>query len=233
MPVDPKDKTELEAALKRITSQLKVKRAKQRGDRSDRKRTTKRITRRQLRLQKLKAWRATRKRQLARLTKTGQRRVVEGAYKCVGVVESPAGSNRGPHPISTCQKHILGYDGVAWCGCFAGWLIETLAGVNAIGTRVAYCPFIEEDGRFGRNGMERIIADTLGQPGDLAVFDWTQDGTEDHVEIIVKNKGGGAFETVGGNTSFEGAMGSQSDGGCVAIRQRNARDFIIVRPDYS
>lgn len=230
--VNPRDRAALEAALKRITEQLRAKRRKQHGDRKARKRLNRRITRRKLRLQKLVAWRRTRRRQLARLTLSGQRRVVEQAYKCVGVVESPAGSNRGPHPITTCQDHILGYSGVAWCGCFAGWLIEVYAGVNAIGSRVAYCPYIEEDGRLGRNGMAKIVGDNDGRPGDLAVFDWTQDGTEDHVEVIVKNKGGGLYENVGGNTSFEGARGSQSDGGCVAIRQRSARDFVIVRPDY-
>lgn len=231
--VNVKDKGQLEAALKRITAALREKRSRNRKDRAERKRIGQRITRRQLRIQKLKAWRATRKRQLAKLAKPGQRAVVEQAYKCVGVKESPAGSNRGPHPISTCQKHILGYDGVAWCGCFAGWLIEVFAGVDAIGSRVAYCPYIEEDGRLGRNGMKGKVPFDEGEPGDLAVFDWTDDGTEDHVEVIVKNKGGGAYETVGGNTSFEGASGSQSDGGCVAIRQRHSRDFVIVRPAYA
>lgn len=230
--VSPKDKQQLEAALERITKEIEAKRRRNRADRRKRKRLARRITRRRLRLQKLKAWRATRRRQLAKLKVPGQRAVVKAAYDAVGRVENPPGSNRGPHPISTCQKHILGYDGVAWCGCFAGWLLEVYGRVGAIGARVAYCPFIEEDARLGRNGMRKIVGDTQGEPGDLAVFDWQQDGTEDHVEVIVKNKGGGAYETVGGNTSFEGAAGSQSDGGCVAIRQRTARDFVIVRPNY-
>jgi hypothetical protein len=230
--VDPKDKAQLEAALKRITAALREKRQRNRADRAEAQAARKRITRRQLRMQKLEAWGKTRRRQLAKLTKTGQRKVVEAAYKCVGVVESPAGSNRGPHPISACQKAILGYDGVAWCGCFAGWLLETFGNVGAIGARVAYCPYIEEDGRLGRNGMLKIVGPNDGEPGDLAVFDWTDDGTEDHVEVIVENLGNGNYKTVGGNTSFEGAAGSQSDGGCVAIRHRSARDFVIVRPAY-
>jgi hypothetical protein len=223
--VDPKDKQQVIAAIDKLTKRLRFEQKAQ-------KKLWAKIRRNKAQIQKIKAWRLRRKRQLAKLNKTGQRRVVEEALRHVGKTESPAGSNRGPHPISTCQEHILGFDGVAWCGCFAGWLAEVYADVGAIGVRVAYCPYIEEDARLARNGFKGKVDMYQGEPGDFAVFDYEHNGIEDHVEVIIRNLGGGSYQTVGGNTSFDEA-GSQSNGGCVALRERHISLFAcIARPDY-
>lgn len=223
--VDPKDKEQVKAALDRLTKRLRY-------EQQANKKLWAKIRRNKAQIQKIKSWRRRRKRQLDKLTKTGQRKVVEEALRHVGKTESPAGSNRGPHPITTCQEHVIGYSGVAWCGCFAGWLAEVFAQVGAIGVRVAYCPYIEEDARLGRNGFAGKVALDAGAPGDFAVFDWTDDGIEDHVAVIVENHHDGTYTTVEGNTSFDDA-GSQSNGGCIALRRRSINDFAcIARPDY-
>jgi len=50
--------------------------------------------------------------------------------------------------------------------------------------------------------------------------------------FVVENLGGGSFRSVEGNTSFDNA-GSQSNGGCVAVRTRSIRDVgAIARPAY-
>lgn len=227
--VNVKDKKQVIDAIERLTARL-------RKERREQSRLRARIAKNHAQIQKLHAWRLTRKRQLAKLQFSGQRRVVEGALRWVGTTEQPPGSNKGPTIISKCQIEIIGYDGVAWCGCFAGWHAENLAGVGAIGARVAYCPFIDADSKAKTNGFVGQVPLGEGRPGDFAVFDWEKDGVEDHVGIIVENLGSGWYRVVEGNTSFDytGGAAAQSNGGCVALKKRHSSTFgCIARPAYA
>lgn len=179
------------------------------------------------RKQKLTAWRETRRKQLAELTDTGRQAVVKHALACVGQTEQPAGSNKGPGIVSKCQTELIGYDGVAWCGCFGAYFLKHYGNV-AVTIRMAYCPYNVTDARAGVNGWAGVRHDkTQGQPGDCAMMDWQHDGTADHFIIIVRYLGDGWYQTVEGNTSFDNA-GSQSNGGCVAIRKRHINDMAAI-----
>ena len=62
-----------------------------------------------------------------------------------------------------------------------------------------------------------------------------QGADNEHIEVVVSNNGDGTFTTIGGNTSGDGA-GSQSNGGCVALKTRyTTGGFPItsfIRPKY-
>lgn len=150
----------------------------------------------------------------------------------VGQTERPAGTNRGPGVVSTCQRAIIGYDGVPWCGCFVGYVLR-LAGVKGITSRIAYTPSIIEDGRAHRGGLAGIVAYANARPGDVVVFNFPGgDPVADHTGIVRAKLGNGQLATREGNTS-SGSSGSQSNGGGVFDRTRTRSEVAaIIRPAY-
>lgn len=223
--VDRDNEADVKNAIDRLTKRLRAERQENRGYRAL-------IAKNKAQIQTLEAWRRTRKRQLAKIKNRGARATVDAALRSVGVTENPPGSNRGPGIIDRCQMDIIGYAGVAWCGCFAGYHARRFGGVSGVSSRVAYCPYIDEDAQAHRNGFVGKVPLTEGQPGDFCVFDWEHDGREDHVGIIVENLGNGLYRTVEGNTSFDN-NGSQANGGAVALRTRSSSLFgLIARPAY-
>lgn len=144
------------------------------------------------------------------------------------VTEHPAGSNRGK-PVEDWQKAFGSYlVGLAWCGVYVGTALKH-AGVK-VTPRVASVALIEDDAKAGINGFERVVGWRNAMPGDVAILF----GRGVHTEIIAwPHKNLGYLTTYGGNTSYEGASGSQSNGGCVAKRHRRKSDvYLIVRPRY-
>ena len=107
-----------------------------------------------------------------------------------------------------------GANGVAYCAMFASWVLDQ-AGVKAAGMPGAYCPSIHH--------KQTLSASQL-QPGDLVLFDWEDDGTDDHIGFVVSNDTKAkTVKTIEGNTS----------GGKVAERTR-AYSTICggIRPAY-
>lgn len=222
--VDPKDEADVQAAIERLTKRL-------RAERQENAVFRRAIQKNKSQIQKLEAWRRSRKGQLSKIRQPAARRVLEAALKCVGQTESPAGSNRGPGIVSKCQVEIIGYSGVAWCGCFTGYFLRKYAGLP-ITSRNAYCPYTVADAKAGTNGYKTQVPLDKGAAGDVVTFDWQHDGVADHQGFILENLGNGWYKTLEGNTSFDDA-GSQSNGGCVAIRKRYSADFAaICRPAY-
>lgn len=224
--VDPKNEAELKTAIARLTKKLRAQAVKY----TLAQKLAARLAKQR---QTLKAWRATRRRQLEKVKHPGRRAVIQEALKCVGQTEHPAGSNKGPGIVSKCQVALLGYDGVAWCGCFGAWFLKLYGGVK-VTARMAYCPSNVTDAHAAQasgqvvNGWAGVRTDkTKGQPGDCAMMDWQRDGIADHFVILVKYLGGGWYETVEGNTSFDDA-GSQSNGGCVAHKKRHTSDMAAI-----
>jgi peptidoglycan hydrolase-like protein with peptidoglycan-binding domain len=131
------------------------------------------------------------------------------AKKHLGVKESPAGSNRCK--FSTWYG-ILG----PWCAMFCTWCYDTVGSKAFIrGSRYAYVPYIVQDARRGTNGL---AITNSPQPGDLVCFDWTKDGTSDHVGLFEAwTKKAGEFTAIEGNTG----IGNDSNGGQVMRRTRN------------
>lgn len=144
------------------------------------------------------------------------------------VKEHPPGSNRG-HPIEDWQKAFGSYlVGLAWCGVFVGTALKQ-AGVK-VTARVASVAAIEDDARAGANGFERLVSWDQAQPGDVLILF----GRGVHTELLAwPHRRLGYVTTYGGNTSYEGGSGSQSNGGCVAKRHRSRADvYAIARPRY-
>jgi len=105
-----------------------------------------------------------------------------------------------------------------WCAMFCTWAYETneRSGSPSFqkGDRYSYVPYIVGDARASRNGL-KTTDDPL--PGDMVCYDWSWDGTYDHVGLFEKWTGGTTFKAIEGNTSTS----NNSNGGEVMRRDRN------------
>ena len=171
------------------------------------------------------------KRRIEAKRKSGGDKAVAWALDQVGTTESPAGSNRGPYPVSHCQVFTIGYDGVPWCGCFVASAAVEEAGADVpLKSRLAYTPYIVADASAGANGLARVPYDQV-QRGDLVVFNFGSGGAK-HVGIAAGPFTAGMTDCIEGNTS-SGTSGSQDNGGGVYRRQRPVSHVCgVARPDY-
>jgi hypothetical protein len=163
------------------------------------------------------------------------------ARACIGMTESPAGSNKGPDTtvvvdgrrvpagVSMWQRKF-GLDGAFWCLCFASYAAIEHGGAKISGN-VTYSVAIESYARLHTNGWIQVAYEDR-RPGDFTI--WKFDGPNelsDHGEMLVE-----MVEDVGGNTSSEG--GSQSNGGGVFAKQLGSPTrplsslSMVVRPLY-
>lgn len=146
-------------------------------------------------------------------------KVVEIAYREIGITESPKNSNKSKY------GKWFGFDGVAWCGMFVSWVFNE-AGVilPKIGfSKPGFAGTQQALSYFKKAG--KIVKSP--QPGDIVFFDWNADGRTDHVGIFVKdNFDGKTFTSVEGNT----AIGNDSNGGEVMERRRSYNVATFVRP---
>lgn len=178
-------------------------------------------------VQQTKALVERREAQIARIAPAGPRRkAVKLALSYVGTKENPPNSNRGA-VIDGWQRQFHMF-GQPWCGAFVGAIAEQ-AGAN-VTDRIVYTPYIYEDAKLRRNGLDGVVwkasfstGNTAAHSGDLVLFHFGSGGIK-HVGMLVAPWKGGALQTVEGNTSFGGA-GSQDNGGAVA---RRARDISLV-----
>ena len=97
---------------------------------------------------------------------------------------------------------------------------------------IGYTPSIVARAKAGTDGW---TWNSVGQPGDLALFDTPGGAAAVHVEIVRERLSDTRYSTFGGNTSA--GDGSQSDGGMVARRDDRATvgAFPIIgfaRPPY-
>lgn len=150
-------------------------------------------------------------------------RVVKVALAEVGVKEHPAGSNDGPR-VREYQKTTGAYR-APWCASFVTWAFAQ-SGKRLEGWNLAYCPSWVQAMKAGRGG--RVVRAADARPGDVCLFDWQRDGVSDHIGILTSVvDSAGNFRSVEGNTSPAGVNASQSNGGMVCHRERNARDVLI------
>ena len=134
----------------------------------------------------------------------------------VGVLESPAGSNR--------QKYgeAAGHNGVAWCMYFVWWVFRE-AGFNLYKT--GSCT--ELTNRYKAAGQWV----TAGyRPGDIVMFDFTGKRSRTEHVGIVESVQGDTLTTIEGNTG----TGNNANGGAV---MRRTRKLSLVtgacRPGYN
>lgn len=108
----------------------------------------------------------------------------------------------------------FGANGVAYCAMFVSWVLAK-AGVKCAGFPGAYCPSIHH---------KQTLSAAQLKAGDVVLFDWEDDGTDDHVGLVVSNDTRAkTVRTIEGNTN----------GGKVAERVR-AYSTICggIRPKY-
>jgi peptidoglycan hydrolase-like protein with peptidoglycan-binding domain len=134
--------------------------------------------------------------------------LIEIARSQIGTKEHPPNSNRNPYGAA------LGRDGEPWCAMFVTWCFRqagaTLPDVNGPDGLFTFCPSAVT---YARTNSQVVAAP---EPGDVLLFDWTGDGTADHVGIFVTANADGSYTTIEGNT----ASGNDSDGGEVLQRIR-------------
>jgi peptidoglycan hydrolase-like protein with peptidoglycan-binding domain len=137
------------------------------------------------------------------------------AREYVGVKENPAGSNR------VVFSEWYGITG-PWCAMFVTYcMVKAGSKTFERARRYAYCPYILSDAKQNR-GMSVVSADDA-ESGDVVLYSWKQNGVADHVGLVVTPpRGGVSFVALEGNT----AIGADSDGGEVMVRQRQVRDVI-------
>ena len=145
----------------------------------------------------------------------------------VGVKEHPPGSNRGPQVDK--YERTTGAIGQRWCASFIHWVHVQATGRGFKGLpNPAYVPSFVQTARAHQAGLY-IVTSGNARAGDLVCFDWQPDGVADHIGILTTPvNGSGAFTSIEGNT----AVGNDSNGGQVMVRQRNrsqVQAFIRIR----
>lgn len=116
-----------------------------------------------------------------------------------------------------------------WCAMATSkWYL--MAGSKAFRRSVnwAYVPAMLSAAINGDHGMSLT---RYPKPGDIVTFDWDDDGEADHTGIMVTEVSkGGKFRSIEGNT----AVGRDSDGGEVMVRDRNISDVSLYhgRPAF-
>ena len=152
--------------------------------------------------------------------------VMATAQNQIGICENPPGSNDVVYNTDFYGQEVSG-DGYPWCCTFVWWCFQKSGNGAAFynGGKTAGCSAVytwaQQDGLF--------ITQNQAQFGDLVLF-----GTE-HIELVVSVNPDGSVTTIGGNTSSDEA-GSQSNGGCVALKTRyTSGSFPItsfIHPEY-
>lgn len=154
--------------------------------------------------------------------------VMQTAQNQIGITENPIGSNNVIYNTDYYGQEVSG-DAYPWCCVFVWWCFNKSGNGDAFydGGKVAGCGAVYTWAQ--NNGL--FITSTEAKYGDIVLF-----GNNEHIEVVVSNNGDGTFTTIGGNTSSDGVSGSQSNGGCVALKTRyTTGGFPItsfIRPKY-
>lgn len=140
-------------------------------------------------------------------------RALEEAMRHLGVKESPPESNK------VLFSDWYGMRG-PWCAMFVTYCyVKSGSKAFERGERYAYCPYVVNDARAGRNNL---AVTSQPQRGDLVLYDWNGDGVADHIGLFEQWQQPGQFTAIEGNTSPT----SDSNGGEVMRRTRSRGDVV-------
>lgn len=133
----------------------------------------------------------------------------------------------------TKYGETYGWNGVAWCVIFLWWLFHELKRPELFyaGGKTASC---SELLRWAKAAGLLIPVSSGVQRGDLLLFNFSRGKSPEHCGLAVSDTQPGslAVATVEGNTS-SGEAGSQSAGGCVALKLRYPYQIVaVIRPAY-
>ena len=140
----------------------------------------------------------------------------------VGVLESPAGSNKVKYNTAFYGREVSGR-AYSWCMAFIWWVFRE-AGFNLYKT--AGCSAFVR--RYKAFSPGQVVTGGY-RPGDIVFFDLSGGRKKtEHVGLVVSVSGGTVI-TIEGNTS----VGSDANGGAVMRRTRKAGLITCgVRPGY-
>lgn len=140
----------------------------------------------------------------------------EEAGKYIGQTEHPPNSNRS---LFSLWYGIIG----AWCAMFVSYVGVRVGSITfKKGKFYAYVPYVLADAKAGHNNLTITY---FPQTGDLALFDWDNDGIPDHIGLFGKWLTAKAiFSGREGNTGPH----DYSNGGMVMETRRNKHDVIAL-----
>lgn len=156
----------------------------------------------------------------------GPEGVMQTAQNQIGIAEEPV--NDVIFNTDYYGAPVNG-DDYPWCCAFVWWVFNKSGNADAFynGGKTASCSTVYSWAQ--SNGY--FISGSEAQYGDIVLF-----GSNEHIELVVSRNDDGSYTTIGGNTSSDVA-GSQSNGGCVALKTRyTSGSFPItsfIRPPYS
>lgn len=144
---------------------------------------------------------------LAGETDPAVRRAILGAMDCIGVLESPPGSNRGPE-IDEWNRRAGAPPASYWCASFVTAMWED-AGLEVLSSERASCESVRQWAkRTGRYSAKPV-------PGALVFY-----GDADHAHHIgIVTRTDLATLTVEGNTTIEGGTAGESRNG-IGVSQK-------------
>lgn len=138
------------------------------------------------------------------------------ATKLVEIALAEEGYVEGPKDNETKFGAFTGSNFQPWCGSFVMWCANE-AQVKMPNT--VYTPAGAQ--AFMKAGTWQKAEDATPQPGDIAYFDFPNDGVDriSHVGIVVKDNGDGTVMVIEGNTT-KAKAGDQRNGGEVCLQRR-------------
>lgn len=163
--------------------------------------------------------------------------LVKAAQTKLGVVEKGGADGKSGNIVEfwTWWKSVTGKNlqGQSWCASFVSWCFAQISASSLVAAEnkfgFVYCP----NGVAFFKKKNQLIKPEDAQPGDVIFFDWEGKGIANHVGIVESNNKT-FLTTIEGNTSAEGANGSQQNGGGVYRRKRYFGKTIhaVARPGW-
>lgn len=151
--------------------------------------------------------------------KSGRTAAVNAFVAKAGTREQPPGSNGGG--IISVMEAYWGFGRVPWCGIAAGYHAKKFGGIVGMRSDVASVAAIQNHAQARRGPYGKWQGGPEGALGGAFVV---IGGFGVHVGMLIEPLSGGRAKTIEGNTSF-GPGGSQSNGGCIAVRVRSAAEI--------
>lgn len=151
-------------------------------------------------------------------------KVIEVAKADLKYTEYPFGSNR------TKYGEWYGINGVPWCVQAQAYWFNKAREFKAFmgGEKTASCSQL-----LAWHKAHGNVADKSDiRVGDLLILNFSGTQETQHIGLVTEELKNGFFHTVEGNTS-PGEEGSQSAGGCVALKTRSVNQVVaVIRPQY-
>nr|MBQ4458480.1 S-layer homology domain-containing protein [Clostridia bacterium] len=149
--------------------------------------------------------------------------VIDAARADLRYTENPPGSNM------TKYGEAYGMNGEPWC-VEALWYWFNEAGERMAffgGGKTASCGMLLR--WYKEQGLTVPVEDV--REGDIVILNFSGTKETQHCGLVVETYGDAIF-VIEGNTS-PGLEGSQNNGGCVALKQRNPSQIVgVCRPQY-